>query len=336
MVLKRGSNGADVAKLQAGLNEVLGLSLVADGAFGAATEDAVEAFQDKCDILSDGVAGPATLSRFNAAVSPAYQISAPIAAPAPEPGAVLRDCVFVNAPADRHPRIPGNNGGFASHRLRNDVAKQYSSAKADANAAGAVVTTAGGVRPLSAGGGKDQSATSLHYCGLAFDLSLPSGMQRLDDPYLVEAVVPLAEQVANPAHPDARRWRVWARANIGETRTVRAVLAAQKGDDLILTEQDVQACVVDLTAILASHGFAPIRARRRALAKLVCVEPGKFRGPGRYTALEWWHFQCTTSLVAGATTFGAALLRVYDLATIKANFAGWDVSKGAKWQVDWF
>ena len=37
-------------------------SLVADGAFGPKTEDAVEAFQRRAGLVVDGIAGPATLA----------------------------------------------------------------------------------------------------------------------------------------------------------------------------------------------------------------------------------------------------------------------------------
>lgn len=57
-VLKVGSKGSDVVKLQQALG------LVADGDFGPATKEAVMRFQLNNGLAADGVAGPATLSKI--------------------------------------------------------------------------------------------------------------------------------------------------------------------------------------------------------------------------------------------------------------------------------
>lgn len=57
-VLRRGSRGAEVSRLQ----RALGIS--ADGIFGPATEAAVRQFQQGAGLTVDGVAGPNTLSRL--------------------------------------------------------------------------------------------------------------------------------------------------------------------------------------------------------------------------------------------------------------------------------
>lgn len=59
VLLRRGSRGAAVKRLQEGL----GIS--ADGAFGPGTEKAVKAFQQANGLAADGIAGPKTLAKLN-------------------------------------------------------------------------------------------------------------------------------------------------------------------------------------------------------------------------------------------------------------------------------
>ena len=67
MLLKNGSKGDDVKKLQEKLK------LTADGAFGLRTEDAVKAWQKANGLKDDGVVGDATWSKL-------FGVSAPVAA----------------------------------------------------------------------------------------------------------------------------------------------------------------------------------------------------------------------------------------------------------------
>ena len=59
MLLKLGSKGPEVQKLQAALG------LNADGVFGAGTEKALKEWQEKTGLPADGIAGPATFQRLN-------------------------------------------------------------------------------------------------------------------------------------------------------------------------------------------------------------------------------------------------------------------------------
>lgn len=60
-VLRKGlEDDPEVRKLQAALNDVLGLALKEDGDFGERTEAAVHDFQQKKGLVPDGVAGHAT------------------------------------------------------------------------------------------------------------------------------------------------------------------------------------------------------------------------------------------------------------------------------------
>ncbi len=60
-ILKRGSIGPEVVKLQERLNQA-GYDLVADGDFGPATEAVVKDFQEKYGLGIDGIVGEATLA----------------------------------------------------------------------------------------------------------------------------------------------------------------------------------------------------------------------------------------------------------------------------------
>jgi putative chitinase len=68
MILKKGSKGEEVKKLQA----KLGLS--ADGVFGPGTEAKLKEWQMKNGLSADGIAGPATLSKLGVSSTPVLQI----------------------------------------------------------------------------------------------------------------------------------------------------------------------------------------------------------------------------------------------------------------------
>ena len=73
MLLKNGSNGPEVAKMQA----LLGVG--ADGSFGPGTETAVKAWQQANGLTPDGIVGDATWAKmFGAAL-----VAAPSATPIP-------------------------------------------------------------------------------------------------------------------------------------------------------------------------------------------------------------------------------------------------------------
>lgn len=71
MILKRGSRGPAVVKLQEKLNE-LGFNVGdADGNFGPATESALIDFQNSKGLTADGIAGPDTLDALSLDLTPA-------------------------------------------------------------------------------------------------------------------------------------------------------------------------------------------------------------------------------------------------------------------------
>jgi peptidoglycan hydrolase-like protein with peptidoglycan-binding domain len=65
-VLKEGSTGAEVTKLQEGLKKLNFYSGTVDGTFGAKTKEAVIKFQKSQQLVADGVVGEKTWSKLNA------------------------------------------------------------------------------------------------------------------------------------------------------------------------------------------------------------------------------------------------------------------------------
>lgn len=79
-VIKKGSTGDDVRKLQSQLIKLGYLSGSADGDFGTATESALKAFQRRNGLTVDGIAGRATL---NVIYSSKAKAAAPTSTPTP-------------------------------------------------------------------------------------------------------------------------------------------------------------------------------------------------------------------------------------------------------------
>jgi hypothetical protein len=264
--MKRGDKGQDVETLQ----HLLGIEV--DGIYGESTEEAVEAFQSERGLYSDGIAGPRTLAALRA--------------PGPETEVEREAIVAV-------PAVKLGGNGYEHIRLRASSAARLASARVELVAAGAALTSAGGIRALGASVGTNRSATSLHYLGRAFDLAMYSGMAAPErDPFVVEA-------------DGDRLWRVWARASEGEVCDIAAVTYT---DTHIVR---VRARVLDLTGLLARHGFERIRARP-AFAR-------RSRSSRQDGAAEWWHFQDTTGLVVGVTRFGEELRRVWAPAQLRGS-----------------
>lgn len=270
-----------------------------DGIFGAATEDAVERFQASKGILDDGIVGPTTAKLLGLEWPSGGASIAPNGPP-------LR---FVQVAADKVP----NYGGFVTLRLREDAAQAWNALREDAHAAGAVVTTAGGVRALTPPGasiGSAQSQTSLHYLGLAFDLAIPTGG---NDPQRDPYVLALADG----------RWTVWAASSNADTPEVEVdAVVIYGGAAAKIKRVRCRRRMINFTALAALHGFRPIRPRRSFL-----------RGTGSTMGAEWWHFQFERPLIEGAT-FGGELRRVYTAAECQ-KFAFWDAVAALPWGTGW-
>lgn len=67
-VLKEGSKGAEVTKLQEGLKKLNFYSGIVDGVFGAKTKESVINFQKSQQLVADGIVGEKTWFKLNAAL----------------------------------------------------------------------------------------------------------------------------------------------------------------------------------------------------------------------------------------------------------------------------
>jgi len=312
MLIKRGMTGPVVASLQQNLED-LGYELgTVDGAFGKNTEAAVKDFQAKKGLGADGVVGPKTLQAIDAALKAAGKEGAEFDDQPEEPPAVIQEVNakmgWVTCPADK---VPGKDG-YGSTVLRTDAATAYKNFKAEVNALGGVVTSAGGRRALSSGAGPARSKTSMHYTGLAFDMSLATGMQNFDtDPYLCVRV------------PDSRKWTIWCKSPSAPEVTLDAVVCRSKGGKTSLETRKMTVKAFNFTEVAAKHGFVNISARKNF-----------FEG-GAYGGAEWWHFQYDKALSKGKSKFGEELLKVYSLNEAQ-KFVYWSEVKDNVYGVNWF
>ena len=247
MLIKRGMTGPVVASLQQNLED-LGYELGnVDGAFGKNTEAAVKDFQTKKGLGADGVVGPKTLQAIDAALKAAGKEGAEFDDQPEEAPAVVQEAAvkmgWVTCPADK---VAGKDG-YGSTVLRTDAAAAYKNLKAEVNALGGVVTSAGGRRALSSGAGPARSKTSMHYTGLAFDMSLATGMQNFDtDPYLCVRV------------EGTRKWTIWCKSPTAPEVTLDAVVCRTKGGKTVLETKKMTVKAFNFTEVAAKHGFVNI------------------------------------------------------------------------------
>ena len=110
---------------------------------------------------------------------------------------------------------------------------------------------------------------------------------------------------------------MYARAVHGEEMTLSGVTYEEREEG-----QEVTGKFINLTEIFRKNGFEPIRAKSSF-----------FHGGSRKTA-EWWHFQYEKALIPGVSTFGDALLTLYDYDEVKDS-PPWEY-KDCVWQEDWF
>lgn len=266
--------------------------LLVDGRFGPQTESAVMDFQRSEGLLADGVLGAVTMKALERAYSErTIELSSPgFDAMDGTPGRHA----FVRVPAD------GYGDGYDRVFLRDDVAEAYRKVYDAVHAAGGLMTSSGGRRSLGATVNSTRSAVSMHYLGRAFDLFIYSGMiDPATDPYVV-------------AREDARLYRVYARCSKDvnpdailpeEIEVAHAI--TYRGDR---TRGQVAAgSLLDLTALLETHGFERIKARPH------------FETGGALLGAEWWHFQYTRGLLPQVTTYGQELLRVYSRASLEGT-----------------
>lgn len=271
-----------------------------DGIYGKNTRSAVEDFQESKGLYDDGIVGRLTLEAYNSSVSDQYKLAEIVNTVTTKD---LPKVTLVTVKCDKY------KDGFSEMRMRSDVATAYNAVRAEINALEGLVTSAGCGRPLNTGGGKSQSILSMHYPYLAWDLSLSSGMQTLQDPFIV-------------TDDGDGYWRVYARCKNAPKITVKAVIAKQRNGVCTTTTHEITENLADFTAIAEKHGFKRIR-RRKSFKNL-------------YSSAEWWHFQHEASLTPGVSTFGSELLRVYSEPYIIKNYKGnWNSAKNAVFGKEW-
>jgi hypothetical protein len=164
-------------------------------------------------------------------------------------------------------------------------------------ALGAVVTSSGGLRDLSAEVTPGRSSTSLHYLGRAVDLYIRSGMQSERDPYLV---------VRDGGSDEQPLWRV------------HCVSMSPRTDDPLYDSSLVREGKLECAIWQRGIGYRTIdRFARFVCLTNVMARYGWARVPSRslwredYLAVEWWHFQNEAGLDVGRTVFGDELRKIW-------------------------
>ena len=313
MILRTGTKSEQVKKLQEALADLGYHPGPIDGHFGSLTEDAVEAFQKKSKLYTDGVVGPSTARALNKALgNPALHLD--LEPPEEDTKDTTTKLKWVKCPADKFE----SRGGFTRTTLRSDVAEAYNSLYIEVRDRGGIITSAGGRRGLGSKASPARSKKSMHYVGRAFDMALPTAMQNPDkDPYLIE-------------NAGNRRWTVWCKTddvNVPEQSIEASYVVTKKNSKgkryTIIKTKEVTCRVFNFTDVAKRHGFRSIRARRSF-----------FKG-GAYGGAEWWHFQWEENLQPKETTFGEELLKVYSIDRAK-KFVYWNEAKNCKWKVNWF
>ncbi|MDH5571801.1 MAG: peptidoglycan-binding protein, partial [Gammaproteobacteria bacterium] len=281
-MLKLNDKGEDVRTLQETLLQLGYKPGIVDGDFGEKTEDAVIQFQEAEGLYADGIVGRRTMTAIEQALK--EQI---LEQQSPSVDSVDTDPArlpFIRVPADKY------RDGYDRFFLREDVARAYNVVRQQVVDAGGKITSSGARRALDARVSPSRSATSFHYTGRALDLHVGSGMESpARDPYVI-------------THDGDRYWRVFVRAPGGTPMELDAVTYANRN-----RSRKVNGTFLDLTTLFEQQGFARIRARKSFFAN------------GTWLGAEWWHFQYETGLVAGQSTFGNELLKVYSEASLRST-----------------
>jgi len=211
---------------------------------------------------------------------------------------------------------------------------------ADVTERGGVLTSSGGLRPLSFPVNAARSATSFHYAGLAVDLFTLSGClnptaklsdearARLGREYVDQFVVQRDGETSRGGY----LWRVWCRSNKPEHPDVKMgpIKACQFVDSRAADEKDtlqtgdpfhfrddidVTGPFFDLTEIFEKYDFDRISGRDP------WTRSGGSQVLGALDSMEWWHFELTTHLTT-STRFGEALLEIHTPKEV-VNSAPW-------------
>jgi hypothetical protein len=265
-----------------------------DGVPGPMTARAVADYQDKNGLTADGKVGPATLEHMGLT---------PTSAPAdPEVGS----CHFIGT--SRVPAQDDHGHGYDYLTLRKDVGELWVKMWDIVQEAGGYLTTAGGLRRLSAGVSQNRSSTSLHYLGRAFDLATYSAMDDLEeDPFIC---------THDPDHE--RNWIIYVKASEGKEMELDAY--TYKLWEARKDPQKVTGKFINFTELALEHGFHRIGMRSYYLNRRQVSDRG---------GAEWWHFQYEGDLEEGKSTFGEELLKVWTSSQLEGT-GPWSL-RNKKW-----
>lgn len=320
MLLKRNSvHHQAVEVLQGGLAFLGYHPGSVDGFFGEKTEEAVEAWQHKAGLYPDGLFGRGSVKAWNTQFQ-TLRSDTQFLFVLEEEQERLIDTQGPRLPWVSLTATPMPNGhGFKSLLMRSDAADAYLKLQQYVTRNGGYMTTAGGKRGLTSKSSASRSKKSFHYTGRAFDLATYSALGNpLTDPFLC-----VREE-------GSRSWTVWCHSKDPHvpvvTLNVTTCLHKKTSSGKRYTQLEVAKWTgraFNFTAKAKELGFESIRGRSSF-----------FRG-GNYMGAEWWHFQWTTGLVKGQSTFGEELLRVYTWDQCQ-DFIYWKQSKDAVYGVSWF
>jgi hypothetical protein len=184
--------------------------------------------------------------------------------------------------------------------VRSDVAGNMSEIKRIMNELGAVMTSSGATRRLSATVSPGRIATSFHYTSLAFDFTLPAMMS---NPNVDEHVIEFDPE-------DNKQFIFWSRSDKTsgsvekggvtfsvEHKTLNAIVSKRGAPP---GTEPVEGYWVNVTKIMRAHGMERISGTS-----------GWYRDCSGHS--EAWHFDFrkNAGLVVGQTTFGQVLETVY-------------------------
>ncbi len=217
---------------------------------------------------------------------------------------------LVKVPMDktRSPTGGGHPYYASGAKVREDVAENMFEMKRIMNELGAVMTSSGATRSLSAKVGAGRSATSFHYTSLAFDFTLPAMMS---NPNVDEHVIEFDPD-------DNKQFIFWSRSDKTsgsvekggvtfevEHKTLNAIVA-KKGSPP--GTEPVTGYWVNVTKLMRAHGMERISGRS-----------SWYRDCSG--ASEAWHFDLrkNAGLEVGKTTFGQVLETVYTASKISGT-----------------
>lgn len=217
---------------------------------------------------------------------------------------------LVKVPMDktRSPTGGGHPYYASGAKVREDVAENMFEMKRIMNELGAVMTSSGATRSLSAPVGAGRSATSFHYTSLAFDFTLPAMMS---NPNVDEHVIEFDPD-------DNKQFIFWSRSDKTsgsvekggvtfevEHKTLNAIVA-KKGSPP--GTEPVTGYWVNVTKLMRAHGMERISGRS-----------SWYRDCSG--ASEAWHFDLrkNAGLEVGKTTFGQVLETVYTSSQISGT-----------------